>query len=150
MDATSKSSLTFGSFHQFDTTSLHTLYTEITQELGDIEQVFSEYSEDPDTDNSIEPSILRLTQTADAFKFIGCHGATELTYALRDTIAYFHQSESTREDSILNFSEGIMLLQRYIDFVLTQCALAPQYLLEITNKLRRPIGQPPLLSLIHI
>ncbi|MDO5652405.1 MAG: hypothetical protein Q4G13_09815 [Moraxella sp.] len=129
----------------FDLPSLHLLLPEIEVALKDAETHLSEFHDDEDQAPLLMDSAVVIEQLAAIFDLISFKGTSDLTYAIAGNLKKLHDSGDNSDTSlVMDISEGIMVLDRYIEFVLLKEVLEPSLLLPIINKLRGHLGQAAL------
>lgn len=138
---------TFASATNFDLPSLHILLAEIEVALKDAEVHLSEFHDDEEQVSLLMDSATVIEQLAAIFDLISFKGASELAYAVAKNLKKLHASGDNEDKPlIMDISEGIMLLDRYVEFVLLKEVLEPSLLLPIINKLHAHLGEPTLTS----
>lgn len=131
----------------FDFDSLHVLQPEINVVLKDAETHLREFYDDPDQAPLLLDSADNLAQLSNVFNLIGFDGAGILARHLSHAYATLNQGISDEEDNeplMTDISEAIMVLNRYVEFVLLHELLEPTLLLPVINKLRTYLGQDAL------
>ena len=131
----------------FDFDSLHVLQPEINVVLKDAEVHLREFYDDPDQASLLLDSANNLAQLAKVFYLIGFDGAGILAQHLSNAYATLSQGVSDEEDNeplMTDISEAIMVMDRYVEFVLLHELLEPTLLLPVINKLRGYLGQDAL------
>ncbi len=131
----------------FDLPSVHMLLPEIDVALKDAETSLSEFYDDKDKLPLLQDSATVLEQLAAIFGLIRFKGASELADAIAKNLNKLHTLEDANDHTlIMDISEGIMILGRYVEFVLLKEMLEPSLLLPIINKLRAHLGEPDITS----
>lgn len=126
----------------FDLPSLHILLDEINVALKDAEIHLSEFHEDEDQVTLLLDSVTAIEQLSSIFKLINFQGGDKLALAISQALKQLHDSgDSEATELIMDISEGIMMLDRYIEFVLLKEVLEPSLVAPIINKLRNHLGQ---------
>lgn len=129
----------------FDLPALHVLQHEIDAILKDAEIHLREFYDDNNQAHLLMDSAQALAQLAKVFDLIYFDGAALLANYLAKTYAKLNQDsiggEEANEALMIDISEAIMLLDRYVEFVLLKETLEPALLLPIINKLRGHLGQ---------
>lgn len=127
----------------FDLPSLHILLEEIEVALKDAETHLSEFHEDEEQVALLLDSATVISQLASVFALIDFKGSSELAKVLGDCFQKLHDSgDNTNTELVMDISEGIMVLDRYIEFVLLKEVLEPALLVPIINKLAAHLGRP--------
>jgi hypothetical protein len=133
------------SANNFDLPSLHLLRSEIDVALKDAETHLSEFNDDSEQAPLLLDSVEVLTQLTDVLKLISLQGASELAEAIALCLKQLYDAGDNNDSArIMDISEAIMTLDRYIEFVLLQETLEPSLLLPIINKLYQHLDKPEL------
>ena len=120
----------------FNLPSLHLLHDEIIVTLKDTETHLSEFNDDPSQAPLLLDSITVLKQLSYIFKLISLVGAEALNNAIVDGLQHLYDNgDSSDVNLIMDLSEGIMTLDRYVEFVLLTESVEPTLLLPVINKL---------------
>ena len=126
----------------FDLPSLYLLRPEINVVLDNAETHLSEFNDDEEQAPLLLDSIEVLGQLAAILDLISLAGGSDLAELLSDSMkSLYDAGDNTNDDLILNISEGIMTLDRYIEFVLLKETLEPSLLLPVINRLSESIGR---------
>lgn len=132
----------------FDLLSLHVLYDEILAVLKDAELHLCQFYDDKKQLELLPDSVNNLRQLASVFHLIAFDGADLLASALSDSYDKLYQlaKTDTTIDEVLmtDMSEAVMLLDRYVEFVLLTSVPEPSLLLAIINKIYAHLGKEPL------
>lgn len=129
----------------FDLPSLHILLAEIETALTDAENHLSEFYDDEEQVSLLMDSVTVIEQLSSIFELIDLKGASDLSAVIAKTLKKLHDSGDNSDTAlVMDISEGIMLLDRYVEFVLLKEVVEPSLLLPIINKLRQHIGETPL------
>ncbi|MDO5769893.1 MAG: hypothetical protein Q4P13_10335 [Psychrobacter sp.] len=129
----------------FDLPSLHLLRSEIDVALKDAETHLSEFNDDSDQAPLLLDSVEVLSQLADVLKLISLQGGSDLAEAIAHCLKQLYDAGDNNDSAlIMDISEAIMTLDRYIEFVLLKETLEPTLLLPIINKLYEHLGKPAL------
>lgn len=125
----------------FDLPSLHLLRQEIAVTLHDAEMHLSEFNDDNSQAPLLLDSVETLEQVSKVLRLICLEEGAILADALSQG---FQQLYDKREDSdnelVMDISEGIMTLNRYLEFVLLKETLEPSLILPIINTLHKQLG----------
>ncbi|OLF41288.1 MULTISPECIES: hypothetical protein [unclassified Psychrobacter] len=120
----------------FNLPSLHLLHDEIVVTLKDTETHLSEFNDDNTQAPLLLDSIIVLKQLSCIFKLISLVGAEALNTAIANGLQRLYDSGDNNDvDLIMDLSEAIMTLDRYIEFVLLTESVEPTLLLPVINKL---------------
>lgn len=131
----------------FDLPSLHLLLEEIDVALKDAETHLSEFHDDEEQVDLLMDSATVIEQLAAIFNLINFKGTSELALAISGNLKKLHASgDNSDTELVMDISEGIMVLDRYIEFVLLKEVLEPSLLIPVINKLRQHLGEPTLSS----
>lgn len=134
----------------FDLPSLHLLRPEIAVTLHDAEMHLSEFNDDSNQAPLLLDSVDTLAQLAKVLRLIQLEEGYELANSLSAGLQklYDERDQANRDkasnDMIMDVSEGIMTLARYIEFVLLKETIEPSLLLPIINQLHSDLNQPAL------
>lgn len=129
----------------FDLPSLHVLYEEILVTLKDTETHLSEFNDDSEQAPLLLDSIDVLNQLSLIFELISLSGAHMLSGAISNGLQQLYDGgDNTDSELIMDLSEAIMILNRYVEFVLLTEMVEPILLLPTINKLRHYGSQDPL------
>ena len=129
----------------FDLPSLHLLRSEIDVALKDAEIHLSEFNDDSDQAPLLLDSIEVLNQLSAILDLIYLRGASHLSRAIAVGLQQLYDNGDNNDDElILDLSEAIMTLDRYIEFVLLKETFEPSLLLPIINKLYSRLSKTPL------
>ncbi|MGO2019002.1 hypothetical protein [Psychrobacter sp.] len=120
----------------FNLPSLHLLHDEIIVTLKDTEIHLSEFNDDNTQAPLLLDSIIVLKQLSCIFKLISLVGAETLNIAIVDGLQRLYDNGDNNDtDLIMDLSEAIMTLDRYVEFVLLTESVEPTLLLPVINKL---------------
>ena len=134
----------------FDLPSLHLLRPEIAVTLHDAEMHLSEFNDDSSQAPLLLDSVDTLAQLAKVLRLIQLEEGYELANSLSAGLQklYDERDQANRDkagnDMMMDVSEGIMTLARYIEFVLLKETIEPSLLLPIINQLHSDLNQPAL------
>ena len=128
------------SISNFNLPSLHLLYDEIVVILKDSENHLSEFNDDASQAPLLLDSVDVLTQLSCIFDLIGLKGGQLLSTAIRLGLQTLYDNGHNNDTAlIMDLSEAIMTLDRYVEFVLLHETIEPTLLLPIINKLHNHI-----------
>ncbi|WP_372845186.1 hypothetical protein [Psychrobacter sp.] len=120
----------------FNLPSLHLLHDEVKVILKDTEIHLGEFNDDNSQAPLLLDSIIVLKQLSCIFKLISLVGAEALNNAIVQGLQQLYNSGDNSDiDLIMDLSEAIMTLDRYVEFVLLTESVEPTLLLPIINKL---------------
>lgn len=129
----------------FDLSSLHVLRPEIVTTLRNAELHLSEFNDDSSQAPLLLDDVATIGQVAKILHLIALEEGTLLAQAIADsTQKLYDEGHSSDDELLLVISEGIMTLNRYIDFVLLKETLEPSLILSVINRLREQVGQAPV------
>ena len=129
----------------FDLPSLHILRTEINVALSDAESHLGEFNDDEEQAPLLLDSYEVMLQLAQVLNLMSLDGGSDLSEALGLSLKLLHDNgDNTDDELIMDISEAIMTLDRYIEFVLLKETLEPVLLLPIINKLYAHLGKSQL------
>lgn len=119
----------------FNLPSLHLLHNEIMVILKDTENHLSEFNDDKEQAPLLLDSISVLTQLSHIFELIELKGGQILSNAIAQGLQQLYDDNQHNTALIMDLSEAIMTLDRYVEFVLLTESVEPTLLLTIINKL---------------
>ncbi|MEN6668803.1 hypothetical protein AAJP47_00330 [Psychrobacter sp. B38] len=129
----------------FNLPSLHLLHDEIVVTLKDTEIHLSEFNDDDGQAPLLLDSIIVLKQLSYIFKLISLVGAEVLNTAIVNGLQRLYDNADNNDvELIMDLSEAIMTLDRYIEFVLLTESVEPTLLLPVINKLNAHGQQSPI------
>ena len=129
----------------FDLPSLHLLRPEIAVTLHDAEMHLSEFNDDSSQAPLLLDSVDTLAQLAKVLRLIQLEEGYELANSLSAGLQkLYDERDRPNNDMMMDVSEGIMTLARYIEFVLLKETIEPSLLLPIINQLHSDLHQPGL------
>lgn len=129
----------------FDLPSLHLLRPEIAVTLHDAEMHLSEFNDDSSQAPLLLDSVDTLAQLAKVLRLIQLEEGYELANSLSAGLQkLYDERDQANNDMMMDVSEGIMTLARYIEFVLLKETIEPSLLLPIINQLHSDLNQPAL------
>lgn len=124
------------SITNFDLPSLHLLHSEIIVTLKNAEIHLSDFNDNNSQAPLLLDSIEVLTQLSNIFQLISLKGGQFLSTAIAQGMQQLYDSQDHHHDAlIMDLSEAIITLDRYIEFVLLTETVEPSLLLPIINKL---------------
>lgn len=125
----------------FDLPSLHLLRHEIAVTLHDAEMHLSEFNDDASQAPLLLDSVETLAQVSKVLRLIYLEEGAILANALAQGFQQLYDKrEQSDNDLVMDISEGIMTLNRYIEFVLLKETLEPSLILPIINTLHSRLG----------
>ena len=129
----------------FDLPSLHLLRPELAVTLHDAEMHLSEFNDDSSQAPLLLDSVDTLAQLAKVLRLIQLEEGYELANSLSAGLQkLYDERDRPNNDMMMDVSEGIMTLARYIEFVLLKETIEPSLLLPIINQLHSDLNQPGL------
>ncbi|BBI67296.1 hypothetical protein PKHYL_14870 [Psychrobacter sp. KH172YL61] len=129
----------------FNLPSLHLLHDEIIATLKDTEIHLSEFNDDSSQAPLLSDSIDVLKQLSCIFKLISLVGAEVLNNAIVDGLQRLYDNGDNNDMAlIMDLSEAIMTLERYVEFVLLTESVEPTLLLPVVNNLNAHGQKPPM------
>lgn len=133
------------SITNFGLPSLHVLRDEIVVTLKDTETHLSEFNDDSEQAPLLLDSASVLLQLSRIFELISLTGAQMLSKAIASGLQKLYDNGDNNDSAlIMDLSEAIMTLDRYVEFVLLTETIEPSLLLPIINTLHKATGQPEL------
>ncbi|MGP4952623.1 hypothetical protein ACTXGO_10660, partial [Psychrobacter sp. T6-1] len=131
----------------FNLPSLHLLYDEIIATLTQVERHLTEFNDHHDQAPLLLDSVEALEQLSCVFELISLAGGQVLSAAIAQGLQRIHDNTEQNDTAlIMDLSEAIMTLDRYVEFVLLTETVEPTLLLPIINKLRAHSGADPIAS----
>ena len=131
----------------FNLPSLHLLHDEVKVILKDTEIHLGEFNDDNSQAPLLLDSIIVLKQLSCIFELISSVGAETLNTAIIQGLQQLYDSgDNTNVDLIMDLSEAIMTLDRYVEFVLLTESVEPTLLLPIINKLNAHSQIAPIMA----
>ncbi|ERL55919.1 hypothetical protein [Psychrobacter aquaticus] len=129
----------------FNLPSLHLLHDEIIVTLKDTEIHLSEFNDDNSQAPLLLDSIIVLKQLSCIFKLITLVGAEVLCTAIAHGLQHLYDNGDNNDTKlIMDLSEAIMTLDRYVEFVLLTESVEPTLLLPVINKLNAHRQEAPI------
>lgn len=129
----------------FDLPSLHLLRPEIQTTLKDAEVHLSEFNDDTEQSPLLLDSVETLAQVAKVLRLISLEEGAVLSQALSQGFQKLYDNrDDDQTDMIMDISEGVMVLSRYLEFVLLKETIEPSLLLPVINNLYKNLGQAPI------
>lgn len=124
------------SITNFNLPSLHLLHNEIIVTLKNTEVHLSTFNNDNTQAHLLLDSISVLKQLSSIFELITLVGGQVLSTAIAQGLQQLYDSGDNNDTAlIMDLSEAIMTLDRYVEFVLLTETVEPKLLLPIINKL---------------
>lgn len=125
----------------FDLPSLHLLRQEIAVTLHDAEIHLSEFNDDNAQAPLLLDSVETLAQVSKVLRLISLEEGAILANALSQGFQQLYDKrEQNDNELVMDISEGIMTLNRYLEFVLLKETLEPSLILPIINTLHQQLG----------
>ncbi len=129
----------------FDFPSLHLLRHEINVAIKNAEIHLSEFNDDEEQAHLLLDSVDVMGQLASILDLLSLDGGSDLASAIAKTFQFLYdKGDNSAENIILDVSEAIMTLDRYIEFVLLKEILDPSLLITIINKLHQHLDMSAL------
>lgn len=127
----------------FDSSPLFIVKTELDNLLGQAEQAMSEYMEDNQSTEGLREVAANLGQSEGVLRLLNLEAASLLARGIADAFRQMAARPNATTDELLSIlTQAIMLLKRYLEFVLLRAHPAPTVLLDVTNQLRQQLHQP--------
>ncbi len=129
----------------FDFPSLHLLRHEINVAIKNAETHLSTFNDDEEQAHLLLDSVDVMGQLASILDLLSLDGGSDLASAIAKAFQLLYdKGDNSAENIILDLSEAIMTLDRYIEFVLLKEILDPSLLMSIVNKLHQHLDLPAL------
>ncbi|WP_420229209.1 hypothetical protein ACOBWA_09530 [Psychrobacter sp. ER1] len=133
------------SITDFNLPSLHLLHDEVIATLKDTEIHLGEFNDDSSQAPLLSDSIEVLKQLSCIFKLISLVGAEALNDAIVGGLQRLYDNGDNNDtDLIMDLSEAIMTLDRYVEFVLLTESVEPTLLIPVINKLNAHSQEAPI------
>lgn len=130
---------------QFDIASLHLVKPEIDLSLAQVESVLSVFVDDDQNTSGLVDAAEAMAQIHGILRLLNLFGASQLSGVMASSLkSIAAQPSNTPEAQLAAIGEGLMILHRYLEFVLLRETLLPHLLLPITNTLHQMAGLPLL------
>lgn len=134
---------TTGAPSHFDVASLHLVKPEIDVSLKQVESALSTFVDDEHNTAGLMDAADAMMQIHGILRLLELYGASELSGAMGKLLRDIAENPAqTKEDRLAAIGEGLMVLSRYLEFVLLRETLLPHLLLPATNTLNRLAGLP--------
>jgi hypothetical protein len=130
---------------KIDVSALNLIKSEIDVSLTQIEGALSAFVEDNSNNGSLGECVEAMEQVWGALRLINVHGASELSelmFALLRQISELQENTPERYFSALG--NGMMVMNRYLEYVQIKAVSLPQLLLPSINECRKALGLPEL------
>ena len=129
----------------FDVAPLHLVKPEIDSSLAQVESVLSVFVDDDQNTSGLVDAAEAMTQIHGILRLLELHGASELSGVMATSLkSIADHPVQIPEEHLAAIGEGLMVLQRYLEFVLLRETSLPHLLLPMTNILRQLAGLAPL------
>lgn len=126
----------------FDLPSLHLLRPEIETTLKDAEIHLSEFNDDSSQAPLLLDSVETLAQMLKVLRLINLEEGAVLAGALSQGFQQLYDNREQDEiEFIMDISEGIMTLSRYVEFILLKETIEPSLILPVINNLNNKLGK---------
>ena len=127
----------------FDPTALLILKKEIDNTLQYVESTVSELIEEKTAPFGIDDALTQLEQTVKILEFIELPQLALLSqYCAEIMHKFVDQPANIRNRDISAFSDGIIMLKRYVEFICLREVHVPQFLIDSLNQLEIALGKP--------
>lgn len=129
----------------FDAIALHIVKSEIDASLSQVQNALSAYVDDSNNTFGLSDAAESMSQVHGVLRLLEINGAIELadvTSQLMNLI--IANLPHTNDQQLGAISEGLMLLSRYLEFVVLRENLLPQFLLPSINRIRNALNLPML------
>jgi hypothetical protein len=135
--------LTLAHAHGFDAASLYLVKPEIDVSLHQVESALSIFVDDEHNTAGLMDAADAMMQIHGILRLLELHGASQLSGAMGRLLRDIAENPAnTREDRLSAIGEGLMILSRYLEFVLLRDTPLPHLLLPVTNTLNQLAGLP--------
>ena len=144
----------------FDAIALHIVKPEIDASLLQVQNALSAYIDDTSNTFGLTEASENMRQIHGVLSLLEIAGAVELAQATSQLINHIVADTTKVTDQQLGaVSEGLMMLSRYLEFVVLRENLLPHFLLPSINRIYAVLDQPllregyflqPYLSIIQL
>lgn len=144
----------------FDAIALHIVKSEIDASLLQVQNALSAYIDDNSNTFGLTEAAESMNQVYGVLRLLEITGAIELADVTSQLMnAIVANLGHTTDAQLGAISEGLMLLSRYLEFVVLRENLLPQFLLPTINRIRQVLNLPllregyflePYLSIIQL
>lgn len=125
--------------------SLHLLRPEIQTTLKDAEVHLSEFNDDTEQAPLLLDSVETLSQVVKVLRLISLEEGAVLADILSKGFQKIYDNRDEEQtDAVMDISEGVMVLSRYLEFVLLKETIEPSLLLPVINNLNQRFGVSPI------
>ncbi|XID75475.1 hypothetical protein ACF3NA_02735 [Alkanindiges sp. WGS2144] len=129
----------------FDAIALHIVKPEIDASLLQVQNTLSAFIDDSSNTFGLTEAAESMAQIYGVLRLLDITGAIELADAAAQLMNHIvTQGNSTTDQQLAAMSEGLMLLSRYLEFVVLRENLLPHLLLPSINRIRVSLGLPTL------
>ncbi len=129
----------------FDAISLHIVKAEIDASLAQVEGALSAFIDDNNNTFGLNEAVENMNQIHGVIQLLEITGATDLSDAMSKLLSQIATTPSeTTNEQLGAMSEGLMMLSRYLEFVLLRENQLPQFLLPTINGIRQQLKLPLL------
>lgn len=129
----------------FDAIALHIVKSEIDASLLQVQNALSAYIDDNSNTFGLTEAAEGMEQVHGVLRLLEITGAIELADATNQLMHRIVNNLGQTTDAQLGaISEGLMLLSRYLEFVVLRENLLPQFLLPSINRIRQVLNLPLL------
>lgn len=129
----------------FDAISLHIVKAEIDASLAQVEGALSAFIEDNSSTFGLNEAVENMNQIHGVIQLLEITGASDLSDAMSKLLAIIAGNPGeTTHAQLSAMSEGLMMLSRYLEFVLLRENQLPQFLLPSINTIRQQLKLPLL------
>ena len=129
----------------FDATALHIVKSEIDASLLQVQNTLSAYIDDTSNAYGLTEASENMAQIHGVLTLLEITGAIELARVISQLISQIVSNPSQVNDQQLAaLSEGLMMLSRYLEFVVLRESLLPHFLLPTINRIHSVLGIAPL------
>lgn len=127
----------------FDLPSLHVLRPELAVMLHDAEMHLTQFNDDSSQAPLLLDSVDTLAQLANVLRLIHLEEGYILAHSLSAGLQKLYDKRDQDNHALMmDVSEGIMTLARYIEFVLLKETIEPSLLLPVINQLQKDLNLP--------
>ncbi|RZU37098.1 hypothetical protein EV700_2967 [Fluviicoccus keumensis] len=130
---------------KIDVSALNLIKSEIDVSLTQIEGALSAFVEDNSNNGTLGDCAEAMEQVWGALRLINVHGASELSELMFALLRQINElQENTPERYFSALGNGMMVMNRYLEYVQIKAVSLPQLLLPSINECRKALGLPEL------
>ncbi len=130
---------------RIDVSALNLIKSEVDVSLTQIEGTLSAFVEDNSNNAQLGECVEQMEQVWGALRLINLHGASELAELMFALLRQVNElQDKTPESYFSALGNGMMVLNRYLEYVQIKAINLPQLLLPVINEARQVLALPAL------